>query len=267
MVATTGALVFVGCSIGALEGFSGGPADADASTSADGSTPSDAASATDAPADAPFDSSALDCDGGAYLVCATFDQGAIAAGWTSTELRAGGVLGLSNDARSAPYAMRAQLPPMTTEENQYARVWVKWPATLALRISFDLKIATPASAGEAFSVAHLLFPSTANETYLFRANDETTLSIEQNPPASRYQKLEDLPYDRWLRVTLEVVPTSPVGTLRLRYDGRSVYENDAVPFQAPTAPETYVFVGLARFQPTGPALEALYDNVTIEQIP
>ena len=83
-----------------------------------------------------------------------------------------------------------------------------------------------------------------------------------------YQVVKDLPYDQWLRVVLEVVPTAPTGTMRLRYDGLLVYENLSVPFSAAASvPQTYVDLGLARFSAPSPAFDVLYDNVTIEQIP
>jgi hypothetical protein len=278
-LAITAAFVVVGCSIGALEGFSGGAGDADAAaedartnadvvTTADGDVANDGG---DAGGDATIDgSTALDCDGGTYLVCATFDQGTVAAGWTGTRIESGGTLGTSNDHRSAPYSMRAQLPTMTTEQNQYAGVYATWTVVRPVRVAFDVKIADPkwaAATDKAFALLHVQYPSSSNETYLFRAPSETTLSIEQNAIDTRYQKVQDLPYEKWVRVSLEIMPTVPTGTLRLKYDGLVVYENASVPMGTPTAPETLVDVGLARFTPPSPALDVLFDNVTIEQIP
>src|SRR5688500_16295683 len=93
LVATTAAFVVVGCSIGALEGFSGGAGDPDASavdstTGADVTPTTDATvdadvAAGDAPNDTAGDAAApFDCAAGTYLVCSTFDQGTVAAGWT-----------------------------------------------------------------------------------------------------------------------------------------------------------------------------------------
>lgn len=263
-IAVTAAFVFVGCSIGALEGFSGGGADPDAS-SPDGTRSADVSVATDG-GDA---GGSLSCDGGAHLVCATFDQGAVAAGWTATRIESGGTLGTSNDHRSAPFSMRTNLPAMTTEDNQYAAVYGLFTGVRGVRVSFDLKIAEPQWQGtdKALALLHVLYPGTTNESYLFVAPNETTLSIEQNSTATRYQEVKPPPYDEWLRIALEVVPTTPTGTLRLRYDGVVVYENASVPFTTATATETLVEVGLARFTPPSPAVDVLYDNVTIEQIP
>lgn len=279
-VAITAAFVAIGCSIGALEGFSGGDGAPDASA-LDGTpagdvgptndaTPTNDGATNDAGTDGAIDAAAaLDCDAGGYLICSTFDQGAVALGWGGTKLESGGTVGTSNDHRSAPYSMRTQLPAMTADANQYAGLYALWSGVRALRIAFDLKIATPqwGTSDEAVALLHVLYPSSTNETYLFRAPAETTLSIEQNDVTTRYQQVQALPYDKWLRVTLEVVPTAPKGSIRLLYDGLVVYENANVGFGTPSVPETYVDLGLARFTPPSPALDVLYDNVTIEQIP
>lgn len=263
----TAAFVVVGCSIGALEGYSGGvPATDDGGdatpTTADADAPTDApTSDADADAGAPFT-----CAQGSYLFCTTFDDGVIANGWDLTFEKQGGTLSLSNDARSPPYALRAQVPVTTSTNNQYARLYKAVAGTLPLRISFDVKIATPAwqSNDKAFAFLEINYPTSANSSYLFREVAQTTLSSEQN---TSYTKVTDLPYEKWVRVALEVVPKTPTGALRLFYDGKQVYGNEAVPFQAPTTPSTDIFVGLVRFDPPGPPLDVLYDNVTIEQIP
>lgn len=278
-IAITAAFAVVSCSIGALEGFSAGNGDPDAAAN-DASTNADVASSNadanandgavgDAALDAEGDGGRFDCDGGAYLVCATFDQGLVASGWSGTMLESGGVLGTSADHTSPPFSMRAQLPAMTAQQNQYATVYATWSGVKNVRVSFDVKIADPGwgASDKAFELVHVQYPSSTNEHYLFRGPTETTLSIEQNDLATRYPTVENLPYGKWVRVTLEVIPALPKGTLRLRYDGLVVYENANVTTTTPSVPQTYVDVGVARFTPPSPAVDVLYDNVTIEQIP
>jgi hypothetical protein len=127
-------------------------------------------------------------------------------------------------------------------------------------------MATPAwqSTDKAFAFLEMNYPTSANSSYLFRESAQSTLSSEQN---GTYTQVADLPYEKWVRVALEIVPTTPTGALRLFYDGQQVYGNAAVPFDAPTMPSTDVFVGLVRFDPPGPPIDVLFDNVTIEQIP
>lgn len=270
----------VGCSIGALEGFSGGDGDpdaaandattiADVTTSDDGGGANDDGALADAAADAPVDGGGFSCAGGMYLVCATFDQGLVASGWAGTTLESGGTLGTSNDHKSAPYSMRAQLPAMTTQQNQYATLYATWPGVKNVRVSFDVKIGDPGftATDKAFELVHVQYPSSTSEHYLFHAPLETTLSIEQNDISTRYQPVQKLPYGTWVHVTLEVAPTVPKGSVRLLYDGIVVYENANVVNAAPSVPQTYIDVGIARFTPPSPAVDVLYDNVTIEQIP
>ena len=278
-IAITAAFVVVGCSIGALEGFSGGNGDpdaaandattiADVTTSEDGGGSIDGAPG-DATLDAVVDGGAFNCDGGAYLLCATFDQGLVASGWGGTMLESGGVLGTSNDHISAPFSLRAQLPAMTAPQNQYATLYATWSGVKNVRVSFHVKMTDPGfgSSDKAFELVHVQYPSSTSEHYLFQEPLATTLSIEQNDISTRYQSVQKLPYGKWVRVTLEVTPTVPKGTLRLLYDGLVVYENTNIVNAAPTVPQTYVDVGIARFTPPSPAVDVLYDNVTIEQIP
>lgn len=279
-IAITAAFVVVGCSIGALEGFSGGNGDPDAAAN-DATTNTDVVTANDsggsndgALGDAAVDAlvdggGGFDCDGGSYLLCATFDQGLLASGWGGTMIESGGVLGTSNDHVSAPFAMRAQLPVMTAEQNQYAALYATWSGVKNIRVSFDVKMADPgfAATDKAFELVHVQYPSSTSEHYLFQEPLTTTLSIEQNDIATRYQSVQKLPYAKWVRVTLEVSPTVPKGTLRLLYDGLVVFESTNIANAAPSVPQTYVDVGVARFTPPSPAVDVLYDNVTIEQIP
>lgn len=276
-IAIAGALgafaAFAGCSIFSLDGFSGGDTGndggaADAIATADATDATGATNTTDVAIDASDagTDAAFTCDGGNYLFCSTFDDGSLTAGWDLQFTKFGGTLSLSNDARSPAYAMRAQLPAMTAPDNQYARLYKAIAGVPPIRISFDVKMATPA--WEATSKAVVLFeinyPTTSNSSYLFREVAQTTLSSEQN---GTYSKIPDLPYDQWVRVSIDVVPTTPNGALRVHYDGQKVFENSSVPFETPTTPQTDVFIGLGRFDPPSPAIDVLYDNVSIEQIP
>lgn len=242
-----------------------GSRDADAAP-----TVSDAAFTTDA-FDAMIDAGggdAFSCSGGAYLLCATFDDGQTSTSFSDTEVKAGGSLSVDKDARSGPFALRSQLLPMTDTPHQYARVSQKFTGTKSLRVTFDIKVATPAWASpddRAVALMAVDYPGTSNSTYFFRAFDEMTLSQEQN---GVYVQLEALPYDTWTRVTFEIVPTSPKGSLRMYYDGRIVLAQTNVSFDAPAASAaTQVFIGMARFDPPAPAFDVRYDSVIIEEIP
>lgn len=256
------------CSLGALDGFSSGGPPAETS-SGDASSGTDAGSGTSPPAEGGLGDAGvtLDCDAGAHLLCITFDDGMLARGWEAVTTLAGGTLALDGDARSAPFALRAQLPAQTGVGHPYARVGAGFDGALAVRVAFDVKLAS-ASFGptdRAVALFEINYGSSGNSSYWFRTRDGMTLSSEQN---GTYTPVEPLPYDEWTRVALEVVPTTPKGTLRLSYDGRTVYENTTVPFDAfGPSPRTEVFIGLVRFDAPTPAIDARYDNVTIDRLP
>jgi hypothetical protein len=276
-IAITSAFVVVGCSIGALEGFSGGAGDVDASL-ADGPTIADVTTTTDAispnedaaadagmDADSSGDAMPFSCSA-AYLLCTTFDNGPFTTGWDGNKMQSGGTLVLDNVARSAPYSLLAQVPPQTSTTDQYARLAKVFSGTRSLRIAFDVNIATPVgttASDKAIALLEINFLGSGNSTYLFREYAATTLSTEQT---SKYNIVEVLPYGQWVRVTVEIVPTSPTGSLKLFYDGRSVFANTAQAFNAPGT-STEVYVGIVRYDAPAPAMSIRYDNVTIEQIP
>lgn len=265
----------VGCSIGALDGFSGGDdepssdASPDTTTSGDGgadATPNDGSNGTNETGSDGGDAAMpFACDAGTYVFCTTFDDGVVMSGWAGSKETGGGTLGVSNDARSAPYAFRAQIPAFATDD-QYARLYYGISSVKPVRVSFDVKIASFAAnpSDRAVGLFEIYFPTTSNSTYFFREPDKSTLSMDQN---GEYAVVPTLPLGKWVRVALEVALGTPTGSLRLFYDGQKVFDKADVAFQTPSVPSTEIFLGLVRFDPPSPSADVLYDNVTIEHIP
>jgi hypothetical protein len=250
-------------------GADAGALDAANDGNPDASTTSDAAFTTDA-FDAMIDAGggdAFSCEGRTYLLCATFDDGKESTGFGGTSVKAGGSISADNVARSGPFALHTQLPAMTDPTHQYALVFQTFTGTKSLRVGFDVKITSPvwAANDRPFELFSVDYGSTANETYVFRLSDGMTVSQEQN---GVYTTVETLPYGVWTRVTFEIVPTSPKGSMRMYYDGRIVLALTTVPFDPPASQATTtVFIGLGRFDPPGPAIDVHYDSVLIEEIP
>ena len=275
LIATSLVLVLVGCSIGALDGFSGG--DDGRSDASPDATANEEAGLVDAAANdvdtGPNEAGGeggdaglpFSCDAGTYVFCTSFDDGVPTTGWLGSKTQGGGTLGTSNDARSAPFAFRSQIPAFDVED-QYARLYYGFSGIQPVRVSFDVKIAgfTSTLSDKAFGFFEIFFPTTKNSTYLFREPDKSTLSMDQN---GEYAIVPTLPIGTWVRIALEVVLTTPTGAIRLFYDGQKVFEKTDVAFQTPTAPTTEIFLGLVRFDPPAGPVDVLYDNVTIERIP
>lgn len=92
------------------------------------------------------------------------------------------------------------------------------------------------------------------------------IAILEPEQTDTYDLVDKLRNDTWTRITVEIVPTSRTGALRLFHDGRPVFTTNAQPFSTGTN-QTEVYLGLVRFDAPAPAMTVRYDNVTIESLP
>jgi hypothetical protein len=254
------------CSLGALDGFSGGNASADAGDANDAAVDAPPDSGGPASLDAADAALAFSCDSGLFLFCTSFADPDVTKGWTGNFVLRGGTSTSSAIATSPPFAYRAALPAMADAGTQEARLGKQLTGAKPVRVSFDLQMPAPAFASDAreHSLMHVEYAGSPNQTYFIRTRTGSQVSANQN---STYSSVPSAPFGSWTRVALEVIPGSP-GTIRLFYDGAKVFEDVGVSFAVmPANVQTNVYLGLIRYDEPGPAVDALYDNVTIEQIP
>jgi hypothetical protein len=202
-----------------------------------------------------------------HTLCADFDIGAYDKGWTRQATTGGGTLALDDRALSSSHSLRATQPrkaagASATLSNLTLSLPTAWRRVI---VEADLFLTTPAwQANDVnFALVHIgLYSATNSGTVLFVTPNASFGTIENLPAADRNLTLDQVPFDRWVHV---VVDFDPGGKIHYQIDGKPFDRTFAAVTSTGASPVIEVELGILDYNAPAPAVEARWDNVTVDR--
>ena len=207
-----------------------------------------------------------------HVFCSDFDVGDLPLLWSDIGSDPLGTIALDTSMSvSAPRSLHTSLQASTSGFHlARASRFLKTPWR-PTRLDFDMYVRRPAwgaGSGNVALFALSFAPSSTSEIsvtfYLADGQGALTASLPTYTPFHA-----DAPaLDRWVHVRLEVAPDATNGVVSLLFDGASAGSRSGLAFDTAAAARAgagiNVSLGLARYNPTTPALDVFYDNVTLD---